>query len=253
MSFVPRLFLPSLSNSDQEVILDESLSKYLVKVLRFEEKGRFLGFDSNGFEYELVLRKADPKQAVATIIRKKEKKELNGRLFIALAQSLPKGPKMDLILRQCTEAGAHQFIPLVTQRSVSRPEESQFDHKNNRWQKILVEACRQCGRNDIPLLDSVTSWESVLKLFSEFDLVLLPYEKEAPTLKTVLESKNTIRRILILVGPEGGWSKAEVNEAEEMGAFAVHLPTPILRTETAGVAVISMIQFFASHFANPLE
>ena len=68
-----------------------------------------------------------------------------------------------------------------------------------------MEACRQSGRNDVPELDEITDWEKCLKLFGEFDQVLLPYEKEAPTLKTVLESKETPRKILVLVGPEGGW------------------------------------------------
>jgi len=93
-------------------------------------------------------------------------------------------------------------------------------------------------------LDPVTDWEKGLGLFSQFDLVLLPYEKEAPTLKTVLESKDSARRILILVGPEGGWSAEEVRQAEDKGASAVHLPTPILRTETAGIAIVSMVRFF---------
>src|SRR5579871_863126 len=153
---------------------------------------------------------------------------------------------MDLILRQGTEAGVHRFLPMVTRRSVSRPDDSQFGHKNERWQKILVEACRQCGRNDVPRLDGVADWPKVLEVFKEFDLVLLPYEQEAPTLKTVLESKPQARKVLVLVGPEGGWDKDEVREAEEMGAAPVHLPTPILRTETAGVAILAMLQFFYS-------
>ncbi len=151
---------------------------------------------------------------------------------------------MDLILRQATEAGVRHFIPLVTERSISRPDTSQYGHKNDRWQKILVEACRQCGRSDIPGLDPVTDWKQALELFSQFDMVLMPYEKEAPTLRTMLESNSSAKKILILIGPEGGWSKTEVREAEERGGSPVHLPTPILRTETAGLAVVSMIQFF---------
>ena len=81
----------------------------------------------------------------------------------------------------------------------------------------------------------------------EFDLVLLPYEKEAPTLQTVLKSKNGAWRILALIGPEGGWDPQEVEEAAQKGALSVHLPTPILRTETAGIAVVSMLRF---HFAD---
>ncbi len=205
MSFIPRLFLSSVPLGQKEIVLDESSSRYLTKVLRLAEGARFYGFDPQSVQYELALKKADPNQAVAQVLSRTEKKEGSSQSLIALGQSMPKSAKMDLILRQGTEAGVHRFIPLITQRSISRPESSGREHKNERWQKILVEACRQCGR------------------------------------------KNSTGKILILVGPEGGWSPAEVTEAEEMGAYPVHLPTPILRTETAGVAVVSMIQFFKSH------
>ena len=117
----------------------------------------------------------------------------------------------------------------------------------------MVEACRQSGRNDVPQLDDVTEWKKVLTLFGGFDQVLLPYEKEAPTLKTVLESKPSARKLLLLIGPEGGWCGDEVREAEEKGAEPVHLPTPILRTETAGISVISMIQFFKNSDAEGIQ
>jgi 16S rRNA (uracil1498-N3)-methyltransferase len=244
MSFTPRLFLATAPLTEQkEITLDESASRYLTKVLRLESGARFLGFDSQATEYELALQQTDNVPVTAKILSRQEKAQTHPGHWIALAQSLPKGPKIDLILRQGTEAGVHRFIPLITQRSISRPDESQFEHKNNRWQKILVEACRQCGRNDLPQLDEVTEWKECLELFAEFDQVLLPYEKEAPTLKTVLESNSTARKILVLVGPEGGWSKEEVQEAQSKGAAAVHLPTPILRTETAGLAIMSMIQY----------
>lgn len=243
MSFIPRLFLPSVPPPPAEFNLDESATRYLVKVLRMGEGSRFLGFDAQGGQYELTLKKADLPQALAKVLSREEPSGMEG-IRLALGQSLPKSSKMDTILRQGTEVGIHHFIPLVSQRSVSRPDASQYGHKNERWQKILVEACRQCGRNDLPQLDPVTGWPEVLGEFDNFDLVLLPYEKEAPTLKTVLESKNLARKILVLVGPEGGWAPGEVREAEEKGAAAVHLPTPILRTETAGIAVASMVRFF---------
>ncbi len=244
MSFIPRLFLPSVSETQHEIILDESASRYLVKVLRFTEGSFFKGFDSRGCQYDLTLKKMDAKQTTASILTRHGKNHNRASIFIALGQSLPKAAKMDLIIRQATEAGANRFIPLVTQRSVSRPDASKFSHKSDRWRKILIEACRQCGRNDIPQLDSVTDWSKALELFEQFDQVLLPYEKEAPTLKTVLESNPSAEKILILVGPEGGWAKEEVREAEEKGAAPVHLPTPILRTETAGVVAVSMVRFF---------
>jgi 16S rRNA (uracil1498-N3)-methyltransferase len=245
MSLVPRLFLPGLSKDQTEITLDGPLSRYLVRVLRLEEGQTFRAFNSRGLQCDLVLKRADPLGAVGAVSSRKEDGGPAG-VHIALGQSLPKGAKMDLILREGTEVGVHRFVPIVTQRSISRPEPSQFEHKGQRWRKILVEACRQCGRNDVPSLDPVRSWEETLELFPQFDRVLVPYEKEAPTLKTVLEAGPPAFRLLLLIGPEGGWAQEEIRTAEEKGAFPVHLPTPILRTETAGVAVVSMFQYFLS-------
>jgi 16S rRNA (uracil1498-N3)-methyltransferase len=248
MSFIPRLFLATAPSPEQkEIPLDENASRYLIKVLRLKPGARFLGFDARAVEYELILKQTEPLPATASVVSRREGNGASPAVWIALAQSLPKGPKMDLILRQGTEAGVNRFIPLVTQRSISRPDSSQLGHKNDRWKKILVEACRQCGRNDVPRLDEVTDWKKCLDLFSEFDQVLLPYEKEAPTLKTVLEFNPDARKILVLIGPEGGWTQDEVREGQERGAAAAHLPTPILRTETAGLAVVSMVRYALSH------
>ncbi len=244
MSFIPRLFLSSVPENQQEITLDESASRYLVKVLRLTEGSTFKGFDSQGQQYELALKKADARQSMVSVLIRHKKNPDDKNIFLALGQSLPKAAKMDLILRQATEAGVHRFIPFVTQRSISRPDVSQYDHKGDRWKKILVEASRQCGRNEVPQLDPVLNWEQALNLFGEFDQVLLPYEKEAPTLKTMLESNSSSKKILVLIGPEGGWTTEEVFEAEERGAAPVHLPTPILRTETAGIVIVSMVQFF---------
>jgi 16S rRNA (uracil1498-N3)-methyltransferase len=251
LSFVPRLFLPGLADNRDEITLDESASRYLTKVLRLRAGDKLLGFDGKGFDYELCLQTVDERLAQVSVKGRRGKEETGEAVRITLGQSLPKAGKMDLILRQGTEAGVNRFIPLLTRRSISRPDENQRDHKTQRWQKIIVEACRQCGRQDLPELDPVTLWAEVLNQFLNFDLVLLPYEKEAPTLQTVLKSKSGAKRILVLIGPEGGWAPEEVKEAAQKGALSVHLPTPILRTETAGMVVASMLKFFYADADDP--
>jgi 16S rRNA (uracil1498-N3)-methyltransferase len=243
MSSVPRIFLQETPVAGSEFSLDLSLSHYLVKVLRLETNATFVGFDPKGAEYEMTLTLADAQKSGVRVVRQTHQAPAQS-LWIALGQSLPKGSKMDLILRQGTEMGIHQMIPILTERSVSRPEMKQWENKRDRWQKILVEACRQCGRRDVPELNAVTQWEVLLESFKDYDLVLLPYEKEAPSLRGVLESNPKSRRILVLIGPEGGWTPGEVEQAQTHGACVTHLPVPILRTETAGLAAAAMIQFF---------
>jgi len=242
MSSLPRLFLPLLSPGIKEIPLEPSPAHYLLKVLRKEVGDAFLGIDPQGREYDLILRNGLP-TPLAGVVGVRARKE-ESPYSIALAQALPKGAKMDSILRQCTEVGVDRFIPILTRRCVSRPGEDRRSHKVDRWEKILEESCRQSQRVTIPRLDPVTDWSKVLMLFKEFDLVLLPYEEQAPSFSDLLVTRPVLKRLLVLIGPEGGWDPVEVKEAEEKGALPVHLPTPILRTETAGVAVTSMLRFY---------
>jgi 16S rRNA (uracil1498-N3)-methyltransferase len=243
MSFIPRVFFPHGFAEGEEIELDEPTSHYLTRVLRLKEGGELIGFDSYQSVYRLRVQGMEDQRTRVRKISQEKKGSINSQRKLALAQSLPKATKFDLILRQGTELGIHRFIPVMTQRSVSRPELEQFDHKRDRWEKIIVEACRQSGRNDLPGLDPILNWNQLLDLFPDFNLVLMPYEKEAPTLRTVFESQPSCEKILVLIGPEGGWSSEEIRQARDRGALAVHLPTPILRTETAGMVVISMIQY----------
>jgi 16S rRNA (uracil1498-N3)-methyltransferase len=243
MSFIPRIFLPEGFAPSEEMALDEPTSRYLSQVLRLEAGAPLVGFDAGQRVFQMQFLKLENRRVWVRKISSETKTQKGVRGQIALGQSLPKAAKFDLILRQGTELGIHRFIPMVTQRSVSRPEDSQYQHKHDRWLKILVEACRQSGRNDVPVLDPIRDWRQTLELFQTFDLVLMPYEKEAPTLRTVLESHPTVVRVLTLVGPEGGWAPDEIQEARDRGAFPVHLPTPILRTETAGLVAAAMVQY----------
>lgn len=251
MSSLPRLFLPRLSPDVKEVLLELNPAHYLLKVLRKKAGDAFIGIDPQGHEYDLILLNGLPTPSAEVVgIRKR----VEGTFcHIALAQALPKGPKMDSILRQCTEVGADRFIPILTRRCVSRPDEGRRSHKVDRWEKILEESCRQSRRVAIPRLDPVTDWPGVLALFGEFDLVLLPYEEQALSFSDLLVGRPVLKRLLILIGPEGGWDPLEVKEAEDRGALSVHLPTPILRTETAGVAVISMLRLYLDSWRTRIE
>jgi 16S rRNA (uracil1498-N3)-methyltransferase len=242
MSSLPRLFLPRLSPDVREVLLEPHPTHYLLKVLRKKVGDAFIGIDPQGREYDLILRNGSPAPSAEVVgVRKRKEGSFHS---IALAQALPKGSKMDSILRQCTEVGVDRFIPMLTRRCVSRPGEDRRSHKVDRWEKILEESCRQSQRVTIPRLDPVADWSEVLGLFEEFDQVLLPYEEQALSLSDLLGARPVLERLLILIGPEGGWDPVEVKEAVDKGALSVHLPTPILRTETAGVAVLSMLQFY---------
>lgn len=212
---------------------------YVQRVLRAEVGEVFRGFDADGNAYRLEWAP----ESDGFLVLEKHPPAASADRTIALAQGIPKGPKIDLVLRQCTEAGVSAFFPLLTERTVVRLEPEEREGKRIRWERVLQEACRQCGRDDLPELFAPLPFGEMLSFFSSFDLVLILDAGEGAPLKRLLEDARP-RRVLLLVGPEGGWSPQERDSALEKGARVAHLPTPVLRTETAPLAAVSMIQYY---------
>jgi 16S rRNA (uracil1498-N3)-methyltransferase len=164
------------------------------------------------------------------------------KIKITLAQGLPKGRKMDLIIEKCVELGVYQIIPLLTERTVAK------EAKLDRWQKIAKEAAEQSKRAIIPEIKAPAKFSDVLKLKDQFGLSLIPWELEPDTtLKQVLTTPYplppSLSSILLLIGPEGGFSEAEVATAKQAGFVSVSLGKRILRTETAGFAALTSILY----------
>ncbi len=159
---------------------------------------------------------------------------------VTLFQCLPKTGKMEVILQKCTELGLSALVPVVSRRCVALPGK-EYEKKRQRYEKVAEAAAKQSGRGRIP---AVTMPEDMGKLdFSAYDLVLLAYEGEhALTLKQAL-GKDPGKNIALLIGPEGGFEEEEVRLAVEKGAVSVSLGTRILRTETAGMAMLAQLLF----------
>lgn len=157
---------------------------------------------------------------------------------ITLVQGLPKARKMGLIVEKCVELGASQIIPMLSERTVAK------EAKQERWQKIAKEAAEQSKRAIAPQVSEAMKFNDVLKLRERFDLALIPWEEEKElTLKQVLSTHDTLSSILLLIGPEGGFSAAEVEAAKKAGFISVSLGKRILRTETAGLAALAAIGY----------
>ncbi len=164
---------------------------------------------------------------------------------VTLAQGLPKADKMELIIQKCVELGAHEIIPLETSRSIVKITKDKEKAKVERWNKISRSAAQQSGRGIVPAVSGVQKWSELLGTFKNYDLVLLPWEMEEHiSLKNIFEEKNGIyQRILIIIGPEGGFSAQETEDAVRSGARTITLGKRILRTETAGIATLAMLNY----------
>ncbi|MDD4179695.1 MAG: 16S rRNA (uracil(1498)-N(3))-methyltransferase [Candidatus Margulisbacteria bacterium] len=186
------------------------------------------------------------KERISCQVLSSEKMLTEPAVKVALAQALPKAAKMDLIIEKCTELGVTSIIPLITARTEAKTA------KLERWQKIAKAAAEQSGRAIIPEITSPLKFANVLQLKDQYDLALIPWELEQETkLKQALISKfpnSPIRitqspNILILIGPEGGFTQQEIELAKNAGFTPVSLGKTILRTETAGLAALAAIMY----------
>lgn len=244
-----RFFIPSDQIQGNSVILKGSDRHHLATVLRREAGSRITVLNGRGAEYEVVIREIGPDcvtgEIVAEITRAAEP-----RVKIRLVQSLPKADKFELVLQKNTEVGVSLFQPVLSERSTIKLEPGMVSKKEERWRKIISEAAEQSGRKIIPELEPVCYWnQAIASLNKRPGLVLIPWEGERETsLKKVLDDTTGIPELItVFIGPEGGFSHKEVNQARENGVVPVSLGPRILRTETAGLVVTTAILY---HFGD---
>lgn len=164
-------------------------------------------------------------------------------LEIVLVQALLKADKMDLVVQKAVELGATKVVPLVTANCVVRYDDKKAAAKCVRWQKIADEAAKQCGRTALLKIAEITTLKELLTGLAQEQTIIFCYENESTqSIKTVLK-ENTADKILLIVGPEGGFSLDEAESLINAGAKSVTLGKRILRAETAAVAAITIAQY----------
>ena len=169
--------------------------------------------------------------------------ELPSRIF--LFQGLPKGDKMELIIQKTVELGVHEIIPVASRRCVVKLDEKKAKSKVARWQGISESAAKQSKRMIVPKVHPVMKFEEALEYARSMDMVLIPYElaKGMRHTKELFASIRPGQSVGIFIGPEGGFEEEEVKKAVEAGAEPVTLGKRILRTETAGMTVLSILMY----------
>ncbi len=169
--------------------------------------------------------------------------ELPSRIY--LFQGLPKGDKMELIIQKAVELGVYEIIPVASKRTVVKLDEKKAESKIARWQKIAEAAAKQSGRGVIPQVRNVMNFQEAVRYSKSAQVRMIPYELARDMTKTreVLERIKPGRDAAVFIGPEGGFDEEEVRTAKEEGVIPVTLGRRILRTETAGMAVLSIIMY----------
>lgn len=165
-------------------------------------------------------------------------------LEITLAQAMLKDKKMDRLVRQATELGMRRWLPFYANRSIPRPDPGRLKGRVERWEKIAAEALKQCKRERTPLIEAPVSLEEMLQKTASCDLKIVFWEKESLPLDEIRPDPETpLHSVLVIVGPEGGFTPEEIARARACGARPSALGPRVLRAETAAVTVMALVQF----------
>ncbi|HUH86953.1 MAG TPA: 16S rRNA (uracil(1498)-N(3))-methyltransferase [Pusillimonas sp.] len=233
----PRFFCSAPLQANQMQELPSDLAHYALRVLRLKDGSRITLFDGNGGQFDAILH-VHGKTAQATVgAHQAIEAELPGR--ITLVQGLPSGDKMDWIVEKAVEMGAHRLIPVSARRSVVQLSAERQVKRLKHWERIAQSASEQCGRNRIMKIEAPASLETWLENMDETGGALLLCHPEAT--QTLNDLIGSAANVTLLVGPEGGWSEEERQQAFNHGAKPVRFGTRVLRTETAGIALIAAI------------
>jgi 16S rRNA (uracil1498-N3)-methyltransferase len=241
---IPRLYIPHSLDTGSLCAATTDQARYVKTVLRMREGDPLLTFDGMGWEYEAVIRRLMADEMALEITGRRKLPEAG--IHVTLCQAVPKAEKMDGIIRHATELGAERIVPFLAERSVPRWQPEQFPRKRERWQKIAVEASRQCGRPDIPEIGPIMTFERMLHDVPEGGLRLIPWEEETTTgIREILRdpSRSELKEFVLVIGPEGGFSAGEIELARQAGFLSVSLGKRVLRVETASLAVLSILQY----------
>ncbi len=218
---------------------------HLRNVLRLRRGERVTCFDGKGREYRGRIERISAAQAEVRIEKVAERKK-ESSLKITLAQSLIRSHKMDLVVQKCTELGVFEIIPLRTERSLINLDEAKRKARRERWQRLAEAAAKQSGRVQIPTITEVRDFSSLLETAGDFDLKIISWEDEGDgkSFRDALTKRlSPPEKILLLIGPEGGFSAGEVAGAGKAGLLPISLGPRILRSETAAIAATAIIVY----------
>lgn len=237
MSTGPRTFCPTPLSSGLQTSLDEQAVAHLIRVLRLADGDAVRLFCGDGHEYAATLCNVSKKGAdvlVGDILRSDAEQPLT----LHLGQVVSKGDRMDFTIQKATELGIRDITPLWSERCEVRLKGERLDKKMEHWQRVAISACEQSGRNRVPQIHEpqyFADWAQ--SVAADLRFILHPHDQKP------LRDYATPASIALLVGPEGGFSEVEVQQAVDSGFAGLTLGPRILRTETAALAALSVFQF----------
>ena len=214
---------------------------HIVNVLRMKVGEELLISVKGDWDYLCKIEKTEADRVDLKVLESMEQRELPVK--ITLLQGIPKSDKLEMIIQKAIELGVSEIIPVKTKRVVVKIDEKKVDAKVSRWNAIAESAAKQSKRSIVPKVLKPQTVENALETVKDYSVKLLPYENAQGIKKTrsILDSLDTENNIAVFIGPEGGFEEDEVKKATDFGFDVITLGRRILRTETAGLALLGNI------------
>ncbi len=230
---------------EKEITLTGSDVNHIKNVLRMKEGEKLIICDGEGTDYHCAIKSLSDEEIVADILSSADT-ESELKTKIILFQGLPKKDKMEFIIQKAVELGASEIVPVLTKRVIVKPgDEKKESARISRYNAIAESAAKQSGRGFIPEVVKLMGFKEALEAASDCDLKLIPYENAQGMehSRQIVESARGKERIAVFIGPEGGFEPEEIELAKSFGFEPMTLGKRILRTETAGLAFLSVLMF----------
>jgi len=238
--YAPRL---AFGADGQTVTLSAEEATHARQVLRLSNGDEVFVFDGEGREYRCVIGDIDSHSATLNVSEEIQASKSESPLDLTLAVALLKGEKFDLVVQKATELGVTSLVPLLTARAdvrIREPEDAR--RKAHRWQRIALEAAKQCGRARLMQVKPPVELDDFFGSIADVELHVMFTERDGGSTEAVFETQSEFKRVVAMVGSEGGWTDHEIEAARKNGWKLVTLGGPTLRAETAAIAVATLLQ-----------
>lgn len=233
---LPRIYSHTPLQVDHTLLLDEAAHRHAIQVLRLKEGAQLKLFDGSGQEFLATIEQSARRATTVTLhnaIIEHRESPLQTHLY----QGISKGERMDYAIQKATELGVNAITPLFCERSVVKLDQKRLQKKIDHWQGVIISACEQCGRNQLPTLHPAAPFEQIKAVPHGSAFLLNPLATTRFS-----DHPKPPNHCAILIGPEGGLSASEIHQAEAGGWLGTRLGPRILRTETATVVALTALQ-----------
>lgn len=241
---MPRFYLAQSLSCPSSLLLPEHIVRH-VHVLRLKVADEITLFNDTGREFSATLQSINKREATCFIHQEKTV-ERESSLDITLVQAISSGERMDFTLQKSVELGVKMIIPIVSERCVVKLSGERAQKRVVRWQEIVIAACEQSGRNRVPKVLPIMSFNDYLKEKDNKSLCVMMSLNHAKKLRDFAPLPESVH---LMIGPEGGWSQHEENNARAAGVQSLTLGPRVLRTETASLAAVAAMQTLWGDFA----